>query len=168
MAQIAKASGIAIGQIYRDFANKEAIVAAICEANLIAWLEEEKLQAAVDDGDAPAIRNWVKRIVTDELAVEDRRLMSELLAEAGRNPTIAAINRKEDARLRSSLNSALSSLAPAASECQRATIADFIISLAWAMLARSEMYPHQDHGMLRQYVADLLDRELTALGSHRA
>ncbi|WP_404477020.1 TetR/AcrR family transcriptional regulator [Novosphingobium sp. BL-52-GroH] len=168
MAQIAKASGIAIGQIYRDFANKEAIVAAICEANLIAWLEEEKLQAAVDDGDAPAIRNWVKRIVTDELAVEDRRLMSELLAEAGRNPTIAAINRKEDARLRSSLDSALSSLAPAASECQRATIADFIISLAWAMLARSEMYPHQDHGMLRQYVADLLDRELTALGSHRA
>lgn len=111
MAQVARASGIAIGQIYRDFANKEAIVAAICEANLVTWLEEEKLQAAVEAGNAPAIRTWIKRIVTDELAVEDRRLMSELLAEAGRNPTIAAINRKEDARLRSSLDSALSSLA---------------------------------------------------------
>src|SRR3546814_10817567 len=29
MAQIASSSGIAVGQIYRDFANKEAIIAAI-------------------------------------------------------------------------------------------------------------------------------------------
>ncbi|WP_443018235.1 helix-turn-helix domain-containing protein [Sphingobium sp. TKS] len=28
MAQIASSSGIAVGQIYRDFANKEAIIAA--------------------------------------------------------------------------------------------------------------------------------------------
>lgn len=33
MAQLAKESGIAVGQIYRDFASKEDIVAAICNAD---------------------------------------------------------------------------------------------------------------------------------------
>src|SRR3546814_1017361 len=47
MAQIASSSGIAVGQIYRDFANKEAIIAAICEADLAEWLEEETLETAV-------------------------------------------------------------------------------------------------------------------------
>src|SRR3546814_21157826 len=49
MAQIASSSGIAVGQIYRDFANKEAIIAAICEADLAEWLEDETLETAVED-----------------------------------------------------------------------------------------------------------------------
>lgn len=39
VAQIAAESGIKVGQIYRDFASKEAIIAAICESNVEAWLE---------------------------------------------------------------------------------------------------------------------------------
>ncbi|MFD2138543.1 TetR/AcrR family transcriptional regulator [Novosphingobium resinovorum] len=72
IAQIAQASGIAVGQIYRDFANKEEIVAAICEANLIAWLEEAKLQAAVERRDFTAIRAWITRIATDTPSAENR------------------------------------------------------------------------------------------------
>src|SRR3546814_6846394 len=45
-AQIAAASGIAVGQMYRDFKNKEAIIAAICEADVEAWLEEKALADA--------------------------------------------------------------------------------------------------------------------------
>lgn len=163
MAQIAKASGIAIGQIYRDFANKEAIIAAICEANLVKWLEDEKLQFAVNVGDTRAIRAWIRRIATDELPVEDRRLMSELLAEVGRNPKISTINLNEDARLRTSLDSALRSIAPLARQERRSTLVDFIISLAWAMMARCEFCPGSDHGPLRQYMSDLLEKELMAL-----
>jgi AcrR family transcriptional regulator len=166
MAQIAQASGIAIGQIYRDFANKEEIVAAICEANLVAWLEDEKLQAAVDRQDASAIRTWIKRIATDTPSPEDRRLMSELLAEVGRNPKIAAINLTQDARLRRSLDSALHSLAPVALPEHRFRLADFIISAAWAMMAHCELHPGADHGALREYIADLLERELTSLAKN--
>ncbi|MEZ0135429.1 MULTISPECIES: TetR/AcrR family transcriptional regulator [Novosphingobium] len=129
IAQIAQASGIAVGQIYRDFANKEEIVAAICEANLIAWLEEAKLQAAVERRDFTAIRAWITRIATDTPSAENRRLMSELLAEVGRNPKIAAINLAQDARLRRSLDSALHCLAPLALPEQRFRLADFIIGL---------------------------------------
>ena len=39
VAQIAAASGIKVGQIYRDFADKEAIVAAIVESDLAAFLQ---------------------------------------------------------------------------------------------------------------------------------
>src|SRR3546814_7381702 len=87
MAQIASASGIAIGQNYRDFANKEAIIAAICEADLGGWLEEEKLEAAVAAGDRDAILGWIEKIATDTPTREDRRLMCELLAEVDRKST---------------------------------------------------------------------------------
>src|SRR3546814_2720708 len=112
MAQIASASGIAIGQNYRDLANKEAIIAAICEADLGGWLEEEKLEAAVAAGDRDAILGWIEKIATDTPTRKDRRLMCELLAEVGRNPIIAEINRNVDARLRASLQAAYVSLAP--------------------------------------------------------
>ncbi|MFC0202885.1 TetR/AcrR family transcriptional regulator [Novosphingobium soli] len=163
MAQIASASGIAVGQIYRDFANKEAIVAAICEADLVGWLEEARLQAAVEAGNTQAILEWVERIGTDEPSPEDRRLMCELLAEVGRNPIIEQVNGKVEARVRASLEAALKSIAPAASERRRSTMMDFIMTLAWGIMARIELAPGRDHADLRGYAAALLRRELAAL-----
>lgn len=163
MAQIATASGIAVGQIYRDFANKEAIIAAICEADLAGWLGEETLEAAVAAGDIPAIYAWIERIATQEPSQEDRRLMCELLAEAGRNPIVAEMNRKVDDRLCTSLEGALKSLAPRACAQDRTTMMDFIISISWGMVARMELFPHREHDTVRRYVASLLHKELAAL-----
>jgi AcrR family transcriptional regulator len=165
MAQIANASGIAVGQIYRDFANKEAIIAALCEADLAGWLEEDKLQEAVATGDSQAIRAWIERIATEEPSREDRRMMCDLLGEVGRNPIISDINRRADGRLRTSLQAALHSLAPEASDGQRATLLDFIMSISWGMVAGLELFPQRDHERLRQYVAQLLGREIAALGA---
>ncbi len=165
VAQIANASGIAVGQIYRDFANKEAIIVAICEADLAGWLEEDVLEAAVTAGDSAAIRAWIERIATDEPTRDDRRLMCDLLAEVGRNPIIAEMNRQVDIRLRTSLEAALVSLAPAASPEQRATMMDFIIAVSWGMVARMELFPYREHETLRRYVASLLHQEVAALGN---
>src|SRR3546814_2198695 len=81
MAQIASSSGIAVGQIYRDFANKEAIIAAICEADLAEWLEEETLETAVAVGDREGILAWIERIAIDEPSHENRRMMCEFRSE---------------------------------------------------------------------------------------
>src|SRR3546814_12889441 len=62
MAQIASSSGIAVGQIYRDFANKEAIIAAICEADLAEWIEEEALETAVRGGVGEGTHTWIGTI----------------------------------------------------------------------------------------------------------
>ena len=42
VAQIASASGVKVGQIYRDFANKEEIVAAIAVRDLEQFLAEDE------------------------------------------------------------------------------------------------------------------------------
>src|SRR3546814_5442055 len=109
MAQIASSSGIAVGQIYRDLANKEAVIAASCEADLAEWLEEETLETAVAVGDREGILDWIERIAIDEPSHENRRMMCEFVATVGCNPIIAEINRKADVRLRTSLGAALAS-----------------------------------------------------------
>lgn len=163
MAQIAAASGIAVGQIYRDFANKEAIVAAICETDLAAWLEEENLQAALCTGDSAAIRAWIERVVTDEPSYDNRRLMCELLAEVGRNQRIADVNQRTEDRLRTSLSAALTALAPQATVQSRSTVMDFVLALSWGMVARMELSPGSDHAAARDYAATILQREVAAL-----
>ena len=163
MAQIASSSGIAVGQIYRDFANKEAIIAAICEADLAEWLEEETLETAVAVGDREGILAWIERIAIDEPSHENRRMMCEFVATVGCNPIIAEINRKADVRLRTSLGAALASLAPGASPQDRSTVVDFIITMSWGMVAGAELFPYRDHKILRHYMASLFRRELAAM-----
>src|SRR3546814_16670248 len=86
MAQIASSSGIAVGQIYRDFANKEAIIAAICEADLAEWLEEETLEPEVAAGDREGILAWIERIANDETWNDTRRMQYDFVATVGCNP----------------------------------------------------------------------------------
>ena len=163
MAQIALASGIKVGQIYRDFANKEAIIAAICEANLNAWLDEDVLDKAVAAHNIVAIRAWIERICSEEPSVEDRRLMAELLAEVGRNPIIAEINRKADERVRSRLDAALESLSPDATIERRSIIVDLIFMLSWGMMVMMELTPEKTHGSIRDHMISILRKEMAEL-----
>ncbi|WP_164518929.1 TetR/AcrR family transcriptional regulator [Sphingomonas sp. ABOLG] len=66
MAQIAQTSGIAVGQIYRDFANKEAIVAEIVARDLEDFLSERGLCAAGATGDPAVVRAWIGQFVACE------------------------------------------------------------------------------------------------------
>ena len=59
MAAISQASGVLVGQIYRDFANKEAIVAAIVERDLDEYLREGELHETCACDDPAALRAWV-------------------------------------------------------------------------------------------------------------
>lgn len=163
MAQIAAASGIAVGQIYRDFANKEAIIGAICENEITTWLDEETLSAAVAAQDRDAILAWIERVGFDEPDCNDRRLMCELLAEMGRNPAIEQMHLKVDARLRTSFDAALGSLAPKASQARRSTVMDFIVAMSWGMVALRELSPESDHETLHGRLATLLRQEVAAL-----
>lgn len=163
VAQIAAASGIAVGQIYRDFANKEAIISAICETEMTAWLDEAHLTAAVAANDRKAILAWIERVSFDEPEPEDRRMMCELLAEIARNPAMTQMNMKCDARLRTGLEAALRSLAPRSSRERRSTVMDFIVASSWGMVALHELSPTSDHAALRERLATLLRQELAAL-----
>ncbi|NWH07448.1 MAG: TetR/AcrR family transcriptional regulator [Alphaproteobacteria bacterium] len=106
MASIAEEAGMSVGQIYRHFANKEAIIAAIVERDA----DETAAHCASLQVEPDAL---VESIVTDlEAAMNGESLQGgaplrlEVLAEAARNPRMAALVQGADARLRAAARQA--------------------------------------------------------------
>jgi AcrR family transcriptional regulator len=100
MSEIAKAARLSVGQIYRYFENKEAIIAAIVDQDLAEMREKfaeferepgDIVQRVLDKCGEALDRHWN----TDRAA-----LMLEVLAEAARNPKVAAIIQRSDAEER--------------------------------------------------------------------
>lgn len=146
VAQIAAESQIKVGQIYRDFESKEAIIAAICERDVAGWLEEDVLAAAVQQNDVPAIRAWLARFNQPD-ASDGNSLLAEILAEAGRNERIAASFRDVDNRILNSLSAALVAIAPADTELSAIKalaelIMTFGVGLASRRIAHGGADPH--------------------------
>ncbi len=96
MAEIAKAAKMSVGQIYRYFENKEAIIEAIVEQD-IAEKREKFAEFYATEGDFA--RHMVE---TCTQAVERfwdparAALELEVMAEAARNPKVAAILRRRE------------------------------------------------------------------------
>lgn len=143
MAQISKESGVLVGQIYRDFANKEAIVAAMVEQDLDEFLYDGVLCNACATGDHAAVRAWIADFVACE-EVEDARIFAEITAEAARNERIAAIFHMIDQRLRQQLVLALRIIADThVSDDQLETIANLILTVSWGVMQRRVLWPSQ-------------------------
>ncbi|ONF97450.1 TetR/AcrR family transcriptional regulator [Sphingomonas jeddahensis] len=137
VAQIAHASGIAVGQIYRDFANKEAIVAAIVERDLEDFLSEQGLCAAGAAGDPEAVRAWIGNFVACKEPESGGRLVAEIMAEASRNDRIAEIVRNVNERMSQELSSALRLLVPASvSPARFECVAEMIQTIAAGVFQR--------------------------------
>lgn len=111
IAQVAKDSGVAVGQIYRDFAGKEAIVAAMVEHDVREYLAPEHLRAAIDRADRREARRWVRRYIAGR-EIEDPRLVAEIMAESARNPRIAEIFQTFQSELGAGIRAAVALLAP--------------------------------------------------------
>jgi AcrR family transcriptional regulator len=165
VALIATAANISVGQIYRDFANKEAIIAAICENDMTAWLEEEELERAVQRQDCASISAWIERLCTSEPTFENRRMMCEMLAEVGRNLVLSEINDRVTGRVKDRLNAALEAIAPEASVSCRHTIATLILSLSWGMVAVLELGRGQKLEALRNHMITLVRSQLAQLAA---
>lgn len=162
VAQIASASEIRVGQIYRDFASKEDIIAAICERDVTQWLEEATLAAAVAAGDLSAVRDWVDRFLCCDEPVEECRLMSEIVAEAGRNARIAELNRRVDQRIRASLSAALTAIGAADDPENRESLVEYILALGIGIMMRRTFNPELKIEPLFRYVSGVLDQRIAA------
>lgn len=143
MAQISKASGVLVGQIYRDYANKEAIVAAMVEQDLDEFLYDGVLCSACANGDHAAVRAWIADFVACE-EVQDARIFAEITAEAARNERIAAIFHMIDQRLRQQLVLALRIIAADdVADDRLATVANLILTVSWGVMQRRVLWPGQ-------------------------
>lgn len=96
MADIAKAAGLSVGQIYRYFENKEAIIAAIVAQDLAEMRDKFDEMESRPGTLGDAIDEHLPEAI--EKCFDPRRasLALEFVAEAARNPKVAAIVRAAD------------------------------------------------------------------------
>lgn len=90
MSEIAHTAGLSVGQIYRYFANKEAIVAAIVERDLAEIRDKFTEFETYDGGMVEAVIDRCSEAVERNYDLGRAGLMLEVMAEAARNPRVAA------------------------------------------------------------------------------
>jgi TetR/AcrR family transcriptional repressor of uid operon len=102
MAEICEAAGMSAGNLYRYFRNKEAMIAALVDA--------EREETAVlfremqDSGDPlAAITTLLERFLTLTTDAAGHRLWLEILSEGARNPQIQAVLDRSDTEVRPAL-----------------------------------------------------------------
>src|SRR6266436_365734 len=98
MAEIALAAQMSVGQIYRYFPSKEAIVHAIVE-RIVAQRLQGKMRLAAPKEDVPSLLAQQLAGDSPQEQREEYILMLEVMAEATRNPAVAEIVRQADQRL---------------------------------------------------------------------
>ncbi|MFZ4286530.1 TetR/AcrR family transcriptional regulator [Variovorax sp. HJSM1_2] len=127
MAQIAEQAKMSVGQIYRYFPNKEAIVHDIVErivSQRLAWIASSARQ--FDLAAFLASRMFSE----DKVEIEDRALLLEVTAEAARNPVVAEIVKKADHRLHAQAMAAVRVDYPDLSEREAAARVEFVAVLS--------------------------------------
>lgn len=164
IAQIAKGSGVAVGQLYRDFAAKEDIVAAIVDTDCRTFMAADSLQLAIDEGDEVQVRDWIRQFVQSEDEIDDGRLFAEIIAEAGRNERIAAIFDSTHHDVRTLMLAALDMLAPGPELAgRRSTLADVILTMSLGLLHHQLVRPHASLTSLAQAMTAIVDRDIDAI-----
>ena len=166
VAQIADASGVKVGQIYRDFSSKEDIIAAIAFADLSQFLEEAALATAIERGDIGAVREWILSFVKYEEDIDGYRLMPEIMAESSRNPRIAQLQEDISGRVRCALTRALEAYAPGDERAAaRSGLADLILTLSGGLCQSIVMdaFRGRDYQPLCQRLHSIVIRELDAI-----
>lgn len=163
MARLSERSGVLVGQIYRDFANKEAIVAALVEHDLDEFLAGDDLCAAKCTADRTMVRDWITRFIACN-DLNDTRLISEIMAEANRNQRIAEIFDAMDDRLRGQLVRALRIIAPQATDAARiARLAESILIMAGGMCQRRLMNARGTDPEVLKLLMAFIDTEIAAI-----
>lgn len=96
MADIAKTAGLSVGQIYRYFENKEAIIAAIVAQDVAEMRDKFAELGSRPDAVLDAIVEHLPESVGKCLDPRRAALALEVAAEAARNPKVAVIVRAAD------------------------------------------------------------------------
>jgi len=135
MGQIATEAHMSVGQIYRYFPSKEAIVHAIVErivARRLEWMVDREKQ--VDFAAQFAHRSHLEPCGEEH---SERVLLLEITAEATRNPAVAEIVRAADRRLRGQAVELVRGDYPELSEEEAAARVEFVTVLSEGSAFRS-------------------------------
>jgi AcrR family transcriptional regulator len=162
--QISATAGIKVGQIYRDFDSKEAIVAEIVRGDLAQFLDESGLEHAIASGDPAAVRLWISDFIQQDKEPCKGRLLAQIIVEASRNERIAELFQGADRHIKSCLERALDAIAPgAARQAAGLALAEMIMVLLVGLPQRQIAIPQTDMKAVAIDISQLVERELDRL-----
>jgi AcrR family transcriptional regulator len=157
MAEIAHAAGMSVGQIYRYFENKEAIIAAIVARDMA---EMRDRYSELKDGDAPVLEAILTKCsnALDELYETERAALTlEVVAEAARNPKVGAILQAADAEEREMQQELLREvLPPRCDQAERVARGEVISMLFEGMTMRGVNNPDGDRKAIARVLRSAL------------
>lgn len=158
VADMSERSGVPVGQIYRDFTNKAAIIAAIVERDCGRCLSHDRPIANDPAGLADWVFKFAIRWDTNGLAMHH-----EIVAEAVRNASVKTIVRSADERLRRRLLSALSSALQDAASHDIAALADLILCLSAGIGQRAVLMSDESRQATIASATALVTREIARI-----
>lgn len=168
VAQITRESGIAVGQLYRDFAAKEDIVAAIVEGDCARFVASEALRRAIEAEDTDAVWTWLREFL--EPADYDRgtsAMFAEIAAESARNVRIAAIFARSRGEADANMKAALELLAPGAHLTERrALLADLMFTQSLGLKQHRLLRPELDITPMVDMVLGFVGTEIERMRAH--
>jgi len=160
MAEIARSFGMSAGHIYNWFDSKEAIIEALVERDVLSF--NQFVTAARDEADPrPALLKQAEQRANELLDPARAALQVEILAEASRNPKIAAIVQRADAAFRDGLTALLGR--PLRLACQPPELAariELLMSLFEGLLVRAVRRPDFDREVYRRMMVDAVAQVL--------
>jgi AcrR family transcriptional regulator len=163
MAQIARSSEVLVGQIYRDFAGKEDLIAAIVERDVAEMMDDPQLAGAVATGEAEQLDSWIRRFIGRSMDSETRSVLADILSEATRNAKIAAILTQAHDHMRDRLiRAAAVWSAEPGKERARQELADLVMTAAGAIQHRQIFGLACDEVMVRKMIG-LIEFEVAKL-----
>ncbi|WP_333570920.1 TetR/AcrR family transcriptional regulator [Sphingomonas sp.] len=163
VAQIAKESGIAVGQIYRDFSSKEAIVAEIVQADCMEFLGDDELRRGIATNDPVPVWSWIDSFIDSEPDESDP-LFAEIVAESARNERVAAIFEGTRDEVRETMFAALEVLAPGDHLAQRRqALIDLVLSISLGLTQHRFLGDPRDTKCAAELALKMLRAEVEAM-----
>jgi TetR/AcrR family transcriptional repressor of uid operon len=144
MTELARAAGMSVGHIYHYFDSKEALIAALVDSELRKQLARFETLRQQDDV-LQALVDGAEEGLAARLDPTQAGLRLEILAEAGRNPKIAAVVQAADDATRRTLRDVVAKALPG-SVPARALDArvELVIAIFEGMMIRAVRHPALD------------------------
>ena len=164
VAELAKRSGIGVGQIYRDFESKEEIVAAIVEQDCARFLAPDSLRQALAVGNSQAVWRWIEDLIYSGDRAETGPMFAQIVAESVRNERIAAIFTQTRGVIYNSMLAALALLVPGEQFVkQREALADLVLTQSLGLSQHALLHPSLDTGRLSKQILAFIRHELESM-----
>jgi AcrR family transcriptional regulator len=159
MVEIAQAAGLSVGQIYRYFENKEAIIGALIAQDVADKRDKFADLERTGEPLGEAILNGCPRVIDESHDSARAALMLEVLAEASRNPQAAAVLRAADQSERAFRLEVLRQVAPPGCTDRELEARGEVLSMLFeGMAVRAIANPGSDRAAVCTVIQSLLQR----------